>query len=559
MKILYLILAHNQPQKVAELAMTLAQASTDAQVLIHFDATAAAEDYGRLASYVEQDPRVALTGRRVACQWGAYSLVDAVLSGLGEFEARGDHCDYVVLLSGACLPCRPIKQLERYLSENKGIEFIEAYDENWMIGGLRKERYEFYFPFAPSPRFSKKEHYFTQTQRFLRIKRKVPMGMQVRFGSQWWALTWSTCSSILQLMVENPAIETFFRKTYIPDEMMINTLVWHLVGPEHVSGFGLTHFQFTNHGKPIVFYDDHEGYPFTLQKFFYRKVSDEAHALRRRSLDQAFEIDNGEDLLEIGSVNKDYFVRVKAQTDFPVPGQVYYRDQYLDMRESVLRLDENPYLVVCGLEKDIAPLLSCLEGEPFQIVGRIFARGEVDWWGGAAKFQGLSRDEAAIRDLHPLLYLQRVRYRVTDRIPVFLWMPGDHKPPLDTVLYDPHACVISVPPMALRAVEARQLMALAKITSMKGVDGGRLRRAIRQMADVNTIPEGLTSGLERHFAHNMVTCPVSPSLGSLRSRAREIFEASLESCDYRYEPWWPVIESVLRKVFDYSQVEVVKK
>ena len=49
---------------------------------------------------------------------------------------------------------------------------------------------------------------------------------------------------------------------------------------EAIAGFALTHFQFTNRGKPIVFHDDHADYVRTLGRFFVRKVSPEATALR---------------------------------------------------------------------------------------------------------------------------------------------------------------------------------------------------------------------------------------------------------------------------------------
>ena len=46
----------------------------------------------------------------------------------------------------------------------------------------------------------------------------------------------------------------------------------------------LTHFQFTNRGKPIVFHDDHADYVRTLDRFFVRKVSPEAQRLRAACL-----------------------------------------------------------------------------------------------------------------------------------------------------------------------------------------------------------------------------------------------------------------------------------
>ena len=64
--------------------------------------------------------------------------------------------------------------------------------------------------------------------------------------------------------------------------MVFQTYVHALVPTEAIAGFGLTHFQFTNRGKPVVFHDDHADYVRTLERFFVRKASPEATAPARR-------------------------------------------------------------------------------------------------------------------------------------------------------------------------------------------------------------------------------------------------------------------------------------
>ena len=64
--------------------------------------------------------------------------------------------------------------------------------------------------------------------------------------------------------------------------MVFQTYVHALVPQEAIAGFGLTHFQFTNRGKPVVFHDDHADYVRSLERFFVRKVSPEATAPARR-------------------------------------------------------------------------------------------------------------------------------------------------------------------------------------------------------------------------------------------------------------------------------------
>ena len=54
--------------------------------------------------------------------------------------------------------------------------------------------------------------------------------------------------------------------------MVFQTYVRALVPKEAIAGFGLTHFQFTNRGKPVVYHEDHADYIRTLNRFFFRKI-----------------------------------------------------------------------------------------------------------------------------------------------------------------------------------------------------------------------------------------------------------------------------------------------
>ena len=147
MKLLFVILAHDRPAEVAELARTLVAAASDARALIHFDARADAAAFAALAAAVADEPRIGLVARRVACRWGGFGLVEAPLNALAQAEAEGQSPDYAILLSGACLPCRPVASLERFLLENAGREFIESEDESWVTGGWRSERWRYWHCF----------------------------------------------------------------------------------------------------------------------------------------------------------------------------------------------------------------------------------------------------------------------------------------------------------------------------------------------------------------------------------------------------------------------------
>src|SRR5690606_28735843 len=114
------MLAHEHVAQAAETARTLVTTAQEAHALIHLDASCSASIEEELAECVEGEPRIALVQQRVACGWGSFGLVEAVLNALDQAVKQGQTFDYVILLSGACLPHKPIAQLERFLSENRG-------------------------------------------------------------------------------------------------------------------------------------------------------------------------------------------------------------------------------------------------------------------------------------------------------------------------------------------------------------------------------------------------------------------------------------------------------
>lgn len=549
MKLLFLILAHNQPSQLVELAETITAAATDAHAIIHFDANASLADYQSLEAATTNAPKITLVKDRVACRWGDYSLVQATINGLREARDQGRTFDYVVLLSGACLPCRPIKQMERYLTENYGREFIEADDESWMIGGLRNERYELYFPLGPKQLPRKCHHYSILAQRALGVKRRPPENIDMRFGSQWWALTWNTCIKIVDHLENKPKICSFFKTTYIPDEIVFPTLTNLLAPAGAIAGFGFTYFQFTDKGKPTVFYDDHGDYPFQLERFFYRKVSDEAKELRNRSLAQASAPDDGEPLDIIGQPNFDYEIKARAQTYFPTAGQLFYRDQYADMGDNIVKCEPGTYILICGPSTTVGAIMADIAAQDLVPLGHIFRRGSVDFGARGQRYEGLRETDAPVRDINPFLYLARVKNR-TAGIPVIAWSPEDDRQILQIVSQDRNALIITLPTLRNDRQTGLTQMATSRraAKSIPGVAESRAAAAHATFANTWPLPDELTNGLEHKFDPRIITCPLLiEDSDKTRKLALEIFEKSWRICRFQNEPWFSsLVDSIGR-------------
>lgn len=549
MRLAFLLLAHDRPEAVAELARTLTAAATDGSALIHFDAAAPAAAYEALRAAIAGDPRTRLARERTRCRWGDWSLVQATLDGLAQIRQDGPAPDYVVLLSGSCLPCRPIRQLERYLAAQAGRDFIEVADESWPTGGLRAERHQLYFPFTPM-KFRWLESRLVDLQRILRVRRSAPDGLTPRFGSQWWTLSWQTCTGILDYLNTKPAVARFFQSTWIPDEIAIQTLAYRLRPSSALAGFSLTFYQFSDRGKPIVFHDDHADQVKNLPYFFFRKVSPEALALRASCLARAGEPDDGAPLDAIGAPVSDYHDRAMAHTHYPHPGQLYFGDQIAPSTAPLRRLPR-PYVVVYGPPRTTRELADALDGPDFEPLGRIFAQGTVDLGPGRESFAGLTRRDAAIRDLHPALYLVRVRARCA-RIPVILWSPLDNPDLFGVIVQDPNAAVVACLPHAASFDRGEtELLAACAQQEEPGPS--------RPPAGSNAQPleiwldraRSRPLALLRHApADRLVVMPWARAGSTACGAARtEAFHRSIAGCLHAGEPWFERLAEALQAIW----------
>ena len=524
MRLLFLILAHDRPEQTVELAQTLVEAARDGVAMIHYDRRSAAAELAVLRRAAAAEPRLRLVEKRVACRWGGFGLVEAPLNALAQAEAEGILPDYVILLSGACLPCRPVAQLERYLEENAGTEFIEVAGAEWVGNGWRSERWRYRFWFDHKTQHPL-EWLFFQIQRLLGIERRFPEGLTPRFGSQWWALTWDTAQAMLLDMRRAPGRLRFFRSVWIPDEMVVQTYVHALVPADEIAGHGLTHFQFSNRGKPVVYHDDHVDYVRTLNGFFLRKVAPGAARLRAACLAVARGADDGGPLEAIGTRRGDYRVKVAAQTYYPVPGQIFYRDQQADMTDTVLAAAEAPYVVLIGPPALTRVVAGYLPASRFTRLGEVFAPGEVDLGPDRDAARRARARDTGLRDLHPALFLARLRARCPS-VPVLLWSPFHQPELLEAVLRDPKALVVACLPFTGDEPRDRRLLALA--CRPEGLMAPVPERASRHPAGAGGAGAGRRPAGGGGLARLARQGPLLPDAGRSAAAAQRLHRAAVD-------------------------------
>lgn len=363
-----------------------------------------------------------LVAPRLACNWGTFSLVAATCSAARMLLSEPPEVTHVLLVSGACLPLRPVAELRRFLSTNPGTDFIESVsvrDVDWTIGGLDLERFTLHFPVA----FRRNRKLFdrlVRLQRRLGVARRLPEGVVPHIGSQWWCLTRPTLDAILS-DPRRAEFDRYFRSVWIPDESYFQTLVRrHSVRVESRS---LTLSKFDAHGKPYVFYDDHLDLLAGSNVFVARKIWPGAQALYRAfprpaapgQTDADPEPERVEALLD----------RAAARRRLGRPG--LYMQSRFPRKDAENGKTSRPYVVIYGA----ADLFADLPGAAARATGRtvhghILAPEGAEFAGGAVIGPGALSARPGPRDIDPQGFLTSL-IRSSDTTPGFLFSPRDRQ------------------------------------------------------------------------------------------------------------------------------------
>lgn len=411
LKLGFVLLAHESVEAVSELVDTLISAGD--MVSMHYDARSPMPDYLALHARYADNPQV-LFARRVPCGWGDFSLVEGTLNALVEFKRSGVSLDYVYLLSGADLPLKSLRSLKTFLASHlrDRTEFIESVPlgpTKWVRGGLEAERfaYRHYFNERRHPLLFKR--CWTLQRRF-GLKRKPPQGIRISLGSQWWCLTWDTCQKILDVVSREPEIDRFFRTTWIPDESYFQTLVRKVAGDARVKGYSLTYYQFSDYGKPVVFYDEHYSFLIRQNFFFGRKAAHSAKKLREKlhRIGRSGEVPDF-DYRRIGRYTADiYTYRNVGRRPSPECRSigVSYGTGLADIpfikKRLVMILNPVDFLSHTG-----APFRG-MRGDSWLAHGHLFDADRIGFSGGTHMFAGFGAQDQAARDAWPAQFLAAV-------------------------------------------------------------------------------------------------------------------------------------------------------
>ncbi|WP_138473409.1 beta-1,6-N-acetylglucosaminyltransferase [Poseidonocella sp. HB161398] len=279
------MLCHGRLDRVEAVAQHLCAQGMPVALHVDRGTRVAPEQLARLAAL----PGLILAERRRS-GWGSWNLVEATLGAVRALLARHPAIGHVCLVSGSCLPLRPVADLDRFLADQPGRDFIESVRisrADWVMGGLQEERFGLRFPFG----YRERRRLFdlsTRLQRSLPVgwQRRLPPGLDPCLGSQWWCLSRATLEAILA-DPGLPRARRYFRGVWIPDEAFFQTMARR--HSRDLSARSLTFAPFDRTGRPVMFYDDHAGALPQIARghFFLRKAWEGADRLYAAALDPA--------------------------------------------------------------------------------------------------------------------------------------------------------------------------------------------------------------------------------------------------------------------------------
>ena len=391
----FLLMVHENLHRVAELAEALLR--HDCRLVVHVDQTVSDAEFSALRTRLTGD-HVAFAKRR-NCEWGRFSLVEAACDSAELALNTWPDITHACLLSGSCLPVKPVSEFLAMLDAAPDTDFIEsvpAADGAWVKSGLSEERFTLWFPFS----WQKQRWLFDRSvdvQRALGIRRKLPKGLVPHLGAQWWCLS----SATLRAILNDPAraqYDRYFRHAWIPDEGYFQSLARK--HSQQITQRPPTFARFDAYGQPFVFYDDHAGYLAGLDHYFARKIWAGADGLYRQFL-------QGDGAAPLQGLPAALDALDKRSKD----GRrgVLYAGRFPRNARDIQYIAAAPYAVFIGFDRILPDMQHWLNLSAQAIChGRLYHPDRVELAGMAPVAKGNIPANPAVRDYNQVQYLMNL-------------------------------------------------------------------------------------------------------------------------------------------------------
>jgi hypothetical protein len=465
----FVILAHSDLGRVGQLVKSLSKQG--APVCVHIDKKTPLAVY---KSFVKEAEGGNVSfAPRVRCEWGMFNIVRATQNAAEMLLKNHADISHVYLLSGSCLPTRPIKFLNQFLKDNPDTDFIESIhlgEERWVKGGLSDERFDYFFPIGwrKNPRLFE---VLVGAQRLLGLKRKIPKNTLPYIGSQWWCLQRKTLVKMFSHK-DRASFEKYFKWALIPDESYFQTLVRRY--SKNIKSESLTLSVFDGQGRPALLYDDQLDYIMASDAFFVRKVWPKANKLYNKLLNPKLIPPLRGNTSELSLKSK--LEHAAKYEDVASPG-VLNMGSYKTGERRIQNVTPGPYIVLSGFGSVFHKTPEWMSSR-FDLLshGSLFAKQRPEFADGAELLSGNVSANKKIRNRNPSGFLSNVLRTSSDRKHCFLYDSNDQPRIRGVLAKDPNASIF-----AIEGAWLVQLMELNLSGNKLLVAGQRLSRLERNL------------------------------------------------------------------------------
>lgn len=271
MQFVYLILAHKGPSQLRDLVNTLQDG--DNYFFIHVDRKSEMSPF--LKENFVLPERVCFCENRIKVEWGAFSQIEATMELIHALQEKKTDYDYVHLLSGQDFPLQANKKIKQFFQSHKGQNFMDFFSlpyRNWSgNGGMDRISYIWMINELGLER----AYELVERQKQKGVSRTFPEGISPYGGSQWWSLTKECIDYVARTCIPENILYEFYRYTYVPDEMLFQTL---LLNSEFKSSIVNNNLRYINWEKgpeyPRIFRIEDEEQLKSSGKIYARKFDD---------------------------------------------------------------------------------------------------------------------------------------------------------------------------------------------------------------------------------------------------------------------------------------------
>lgn len=226
--IAYLLSAYRDPQHLAQLVESL---NFEADFYIHIDANV--DD----ATFRQALPPHVHFVNRHRVSWGGWEQVAYQYELLKAALTSGHTYSHLVCLSGQDYPIWSNKRIHDFFSQQAGREIICGHNLTHTDSAAQLHKITHIHPFRDLPWHNiwLKNKLIVASRHLLRLlglRRRPTVSIDGRlcdvyFGSDYWALTPECAAYVVNHLEEQPEITNYFRSTFVPSELCIQTLVFN--------------------------------------------------------------------------------------------------------------------------------------------------------------------------------------------------------------------------------------------------------------------------------------------------------------------------------------------